>query len=141
MRALLFIILAGLFFMTFNASANDYYVETVKVGRDLKPATVQEFNRILKTEAGKVLPGSLVQSRKAADTLIKPSLIQTELGTKLVIERYDMGELFSTIEVPELESVGQAEWNRICARALRDLIYGNFRQPTLTETTKAVATR
>jgi hypothetical protein len=140
MRALVFIILAGLFFMTFNASANDYYIESTKAGRDLKPATVQEFNRILKTEAGKVLPGNVIQSRKGADTLIKPALIQTELGTKLVIERYDMGELFSTVEVPELEAVGQAEWNRVCARALRDLIYGNFRQPSAPEA-KAIATR
>lgn len=140
MRALVAIILAGLFFMTFNASASEYYVESVKAERDFKASTVVEFNKILKAEAAKVFPGEVSASKKLAGTLIKPALVQTSLGTKLVLERYDMGELFSTVEVPELDGIEQAEWNRVCSRALRDLIYGNFRQPSAPEPT-AVATR
>lgn len=140
MRALIFLILAGLFFMTVNASANEYYVDPIKAGQDFKAGTVQEFNKILKVEAAKVLPGEISQSKKAAGTLIKPALVTTSLGTKLVLQRYDMGELFSTVEVPELDGIDQAEWNRVCSRALRDLIYGNFRQPSAPEAT-AVATR
>ena len=109
MRALVAIILAGLFFMTFNASASEYYVESVKAERDFKASTVVEFNKILKAEAAKVFPGEVSASKKLAGTLIKPALVQTSLGTKLVLERYDMGELFSTVEVPELDGIEQAE--------------------------------
>ena len=115
---------------TSRAMADTYFIEPIFSSGSVKMQQASRFEQILTAEAKTILPGDLVKSRKLADTILKPMLLETKLGTKLVLERYDMGELLSVVEIPELDFRPADSWNRICARALRDVIYGNFQKPS-----------
>ena len=113
-----------------SAFADTYYIEPLQASPSIKIQQATRFEKILGTQAKLLLPGPVLKSRKQADTILKPILLETATGTQLVIERYDMGELLSVVEVPEIDFQPVDSWDRVCARAVREVIFGNFQRPS-----------
>lgn len=142
MRSIFFVISFVIFSLSYHAVAADgFFIDRVSTKGGLTAINQKKLERILQDEAKKVLPGDVVTSKQRAATVIKPVLMDTRSGLKLALQRYDLGDLFSTIEVAQFDAVKEAEWDRVCSRAVRDLIYGNFRQPTPEPQLRPVATR
>lgn len=145
MGSFLIVIVASLFSISAQAVSQDgFFIDRLSAKTadvdDLNTAQQRKLERILQKEAKNVLSEPLAASRRNAATIIKPSLSASRNGAMLVLQRFDMGDLFSTIEVRNFSSMSEAEWSRICSRAVRDLVYGNFRQPT-PEPNRPVASR
>ena len=123
-------VLAALCFFCPSAFADSYFIEPLQTSPSIKTQQASRFEKILGTQAKLLLPGNVVKNRKQADTILKPILLETATGTQLVIERYDLGELLSVVEVPEIDFQPVDAWDRLCARAVREVIFGNFQRPS-----------
>ncbi len=126
---LLKLIFACIFGLQLNiAHAQTYFLEAssgVQSAGERKRA--EAFLQAFRTEAKRVVPGQFVSRAVRADTIFKPVFKESANGTQLMIERHDLGFLWSTVEVPDWETLDEASWSRVSSRVVRDLIFGRLR--------------